>query len=141
VEDRHVDFDAVFGAQTKFCSSSIWNPALGCKVNGFSDVKALVEASVVGSWSCYDKLVFKVLHLVHFYSIFHEKFWVDKGILVSQELRAHFLVLSKLEGSEVLEVFVAIQVNRVPDLGLSFVKVVNGVEVHVFFVPTKHGFP
>lgn len=66
---------------------------------------------MVGSWSGYYKLILKMLHLVHFDSIFQQKFWVDECIFVSQKLRAHFLVLSELEGSKVFEVFVVIKVN------------------------------
>ena len=42
---------------------------------------------------------------------------------------------------KLLELFVTLKVNSVPELGLAFMEVVDAVKVQVFFVPPKHSLP
>jgi hypothetical protein len=55
--------------------------------------------------------------------------------------RALFKIFWKLRFKICFEFFVAVSVNTIPELRLSIVKVVNGVQVHVFLMPAKHRFP
>lgn len=77
----------------------------------------------------------------HFESLLQEHFGVHQGSLVPYELFAPFVVLRKLALHERLEALVVSQVDRVPELGLAVMQVVDAVEVHIFFVPAEHGLP
>ena len=51
------------------------------------------------------------------------------------------MVFRKLLIEKFLKLLVGFKVNTIPELGLPVVQVVDAVEVKIFLVPSKHGFP
>ena len=66
---------------------------------------------------------------------------IDDGCFVSDELFASFVVFWEFGLHEGLEGVVVTQVDRVPELGLTMVQIVDAIKVEVLLVPAKHRLP
>ena len=51
------------------------------------------------------------------------------------------MVLGIIFLHEVFENFIVTEVNRVPELRLAVMEVINAVKIEILFVPSEHGLP
>lgn len=60
---------------------------------------------------------------------------------MADELGADLGLVGELRFRESLEDWIVVEVNSIPELGPPMVKIVDAIEVKVFFVPPEHGLP
>ncbi len=60
---------------------------------------------------------------------------------MAYEFSTFFVAFWKGFVHEFFKFFIVSEVNAVPEFRLSVVKVIDTVEIHVFFVPSEHGLP
>ena len=60
---------------------------------------------------------------------------------MTDELGADLCLVGELGFRESLEDWIVVEVNSIPELGPPMVKIVDAIEVKVFFVPPEHGLP
>ena len=116
-------------------------PIFKGKVDSFSNIEPKVEARMISCGTRYHELILEVQALHHFDSSFDQDIWIDQGCFVTDELTTPIWVLWEFLVHELFKLFVAIKIDRVPELGSTMMQKVDTVQVHVFFVPAKHGFP
>lgn len=137
----HVESDCVLRTLAVASLTTNGYPGFGGKVNSLGDVETLVKASVISGGSGNNEFSWVVHCLMHGDALFQQIFGMDEGGLVAKEFFALGVVFWVLLGGQFFKVLVAVQVNRVPEFRSAVVEEVDGVQVHVLLVPTKHGFP
>jgi hypothetical protein len=60
---------------------------------------------------------------------------------VPDELPTSLEVLREVGLHESLELFIVLQIYRVPKLRLAVMQIIDAVKIQIFFMPPKHGFP
>jgi hypothetical protein len=88
-----------------------------------------------------DELTLVVHGFSHFYPILNQQAGIEKGGLVTDELGADLGLVRKLGFGKSLEDWIVVEINSIPELGPPMVKIVDTIEVKVFFVPSEHGLP
>ena len=122
-----VDVDTIGDAAAVVGLFSERNPVRQRKVDSLRDVEAEVEARVVGGGARYHELTLLVQALGHFDAFSPQRSRVDYRIFVADELLASLVVLWVLAVHEALEFLVVGQVDRVPELGLAMVQIIDRI--------------
>ena len=104
-----------------------WYPGRQRKVDRFRDIEARVETTVVGGRSGDDKLSLFLDQLVHLDTIGEENARLNKRRFVAEELITLLVEIFEELVSELLKLFGAVEVDRVPELRLAVVQIVDGV--------------
>ena len=136
-----VDADTVPRTLTVVCFLSTFQPRWQGKVDGFGNVEACIKSLVVSSSSGNNKFPCALDSSSHLDSLRKQVISVDERGLVPYVFWAELKLLAKMAPDVRLKRLVVVEIHRVPELGLAKVEVVDAVEVAVFFVPAKHGFP
>ena len=96
---------------------------------------------MVGFGPCNDKLSLFLNNFSHFDATLDEYSRFNESGLVAQKLATLLVQVVEVVVGEGFEVFVRVDVDRVPELRLPVMQIVDRVQVHVFFVPTEEGSP
>lgn len=137
----HVYRDAVPDTLAAFGLICDVEPSRKCKVDSLCNIIASVEARVVTRSSRDHELTRSLNRSPQLYTLAEQTIRVNKCGFVSDKLRAKSRLIREETMNIFLKEFVRAEVDAIPELGLAQVQVVDGVEVHVLFVPAEHGFP
>ena len=136
-----VDFDTIVNAAANICLLGYLEPVVHREVDCLSYVEAKVEPRVVGGGPTHHELALLMQTFRQSKALLMQGARIDKRCLVADELFAPLEVLRELALHVGLEGLVVAEVNRVPELGLAVVQVVDAVEVEVLLVPAEHRLP
>lgn len=120
---------------------SVIHPRGQGKIYGFCDVEPSVESLVVSSGSGYDEFPFSLDSAMELDPLRQQIVRIDQRGLVPYVLGTGAELFAKVTLHVLLERLVVVEVDRVPELGLATVQVVDTVEVAVLLVPAEHGLP
>lgn len=123
------------------CATTYLQPISEGKVDGFGNIEPKVEPRMVGWATRYHELILEVQALHHFDALAKQDIGIDQGRFVTDKLFASIWILWEFLMHELFELFVAIEIDWVPELWSALMQIVDTVQVHVFFVPAEHGFP